>query len=522
MKSNETLTLDEARALEARIRALVESGHPEQALALGEPQIVSGSGHSRAIVLLALIPAYTSVGRAVDGLRAAAAARDEAKAENSRDGELDALLGIGLLMRTVGDHGSAIQALEEAESIARDLQDESRVGVVLRQMGVCCSLLGRHQQALSSLQEAAMIHAGDPLDREYLHTLLSLYNAHNRHATSLDPGDPERERDLVAHLERWRTLAENATRAGMGRMELMALGNLAITLHDCGRHREALDALEALLPRYREHGMTPNEAICLFEMGRALQSLGDLPSARVHYAEAIAIFDRTGSKGDLRDALDGIAHVDEALGNHRDALAALRRVRAIERETDDEAARRRITQRDLRIELAKLSNQWHRLASTDPLTGLANRRGLEQWFGNVHPRIECGDPLFVVLFDMDHFKAINDGFGHQVGDEVLRNAARLIHDNCRPSDLAVRYGGEEFLLALMDIGRDGAVDVAERLRASIEAYGWGSVAPALRVTISAGVASIDEVDNTTELLTLVDRRLYAAKHGGRNQVISRG
>jgi len=135
-------------------------------------------------------------------------------------------------------------------------------------------------------------------------------------------------------------------------MELMALGNYAITLHDCGRHGDALAALAALLPRYRAHGMAPNEAICFFEMGRAHESQGEHDAAREHYVEAIAMFDRTGLSGHLREALEGLSNAEERRGDHRAALAALRRARAIEAETNDGAAHRSAAQRELRLELA--------------------------------------------------------------------------------------------------------------------------------------------------------------------------
>ena len=207
------------------------------------------------------------------------------------------------------------------------------------------------------------------------------------------------------------------------------------------------------------------------------------------------------------------------MGNHREALAALRRVRAIEAETDKEAAHRSAAQRELRIELARLTSQWHRLASTDPLTGLANRRALDQWLRDAKPRVEQGEALVILLHDMDHFKSINDGFGHGVGDVVLKQVATLLQANCRPGDLAVRYGGEEFLLALVGVESRGAVDIAERLRSSVERHDWQSIVSKLRVTVSIGVAAASEATDHAALLTLADRRLYAAKHGGRNRVV---
>ena len=479
-------------------------------------------GMARSIVQHAYAMALGSAGRPIDALRAAAAAREGFRCAGAREGELDALIAIGSVIRMAGDLASALETFDEAEGLARELADDHRLAVVLRQIGICCSLLGRHRQALSSLREADLLHATRPFDREHLNTRLSLYNAHNRSSTSLPPGSEERHEGLVAHLSLWLRLAEDAARLGHTRTELMALGNHAITLHDCGRHREALQALAALMPRYRRHGMAPNEAICWFEMGRAHASLGEFDAARRHFAEAIERFDRGGQSNDLRDALEGQADVEEAMGNHREALAALRRVRAIEAETDKEAAHRSAAQRELRIELARLNNQWHRLASTDPLTGLANRRALDQWLREAQAGLEQGGSLVVLLHDMDHFKSINDGFGHDVGDAVLKRVAGLLQANCRPGDLAVRYGGEEFLLALIGVDPHGAVDIAERLRSSIERHDWPSIVPALRVTVSIGVAAAGETSDPASLLTLADRRLYAAKHGGRNRVIYAG
>ncbi len=268
--------------------------------------------------------------------------------------------------------------------------------------------------------------------------------------------------------------------------------------------------------------MTPNEGICVFEMGRAQRSLGDAAAARDSFVAAIAIFEGIDAKGDLRDAFDGLADAEEALGNAGAALAALRRVRALQVATDDEAARRGIVQRELRDELARLSQQWQKVAATDALTGLGNRRGLDAWLGTAMARAAAGEALRVLLFDMDHFKSINDRFGHAVGDEVLRTAARLIRENCRPGDLAARYGGEEFVLALTGLAADVALECAERLRASIESHDWTRIAAGLTVTISIGLAHGGEASDAAALLQLADRRLYAAKHGGRNRVVASG
>ena len=98
----------------------------------------------------------------------------------------------------------------------------------------------------------------------------------------------------------------------------------------------------------------------------------------------------------------------------------------------------------------------------------------------------------------------------------------MIQQNCRSADLAVRYGGEEFVLALFGVAHEAAADVAHRLRASVEAEPWGTVAEGLHVSVSIGVAAAVEAPDGQSLLTLADRRLYAAKFGGRNQVVTVG
>jgi diguanylate cyclase (GGDEF)-like protein len=158
-----------------------------------------------------------------------------------------------------------------------------------------------------------------------------------------------------------------------------------------------------------------------------------------------------------------------------------------------------------------------RLALTDPLTDLANRRGGEESIIREIARSRRNaTPLSCVLIDIDHFKAINDVEGHAGGDEVLRQVSRILIASVRGSDLAIRWGGEEFILVLPEVDLDGARKLAERIRSSIERL---RVSERRAVTISAGVAML-KVDGTiAELLAEADKRLYVAKARGRNCVV---
>src|SRR5262245_52757086 len=170
-----------------------------------------------------------------------------------------------------------------------------------------------------------------------------------------------------------------------------------------------------------------------------------------------------------------------------------------------------------------LELELHRDARTDALTGLDNRRAIqERGTLELKRAVRSRAPISVVLCDVDHFKSINDRFGHDSGDDVLRSVASAFRASLRESDLLSRWGGEEFLAVLADTDGERAAGIAERMRASVEAMPRGSIPE--RVTISAGVATrqiAGEVGAAWEtLLKEADDRLYRAKGGGRNCVVT--
>ncbi len=158
----------------------------------------------------------------------------------------------------------------------------------------------------------------------------------------------------------------------------------------------------------------------------------------------------------------------------------------------------------------------NRDAQTDPLTGLVNRRGLEQALAVFDTEYRA---FSVIVLDVDHFKRVNDTYGHEVGDHVLRQLAELMRAGCREGDLLCRTGGEEFLMLLPGAGQAVALAVAERLRACVETT---VIEPIGAVTVSLGVAhwSPDGHSTPADVLNQADRALYRAKRGGRNQMVN--
>jgi len=163
------------------------------------------------------------------------------------------------------------------------------------------------------------------------------------------------------------------------------------------------------------------------------------------------------------------------------------------------------------------------LAVTDQLTGLHNRRYMTGQLGAlVNRAVRGGDPVSALMIDIDHFKKINDGFGHDIGDEVLREFAVRLASNVRAIDLPCRYGGEEFVVIMPDTRLEDAEKIAERIRRHVAGspFRVSGGAESLTVTISIGVAATaGEGDNAEALLKRADEAMYTAKSTGRNAVI---
>ena len=171
--------------------------------------------------------------------------------------------------------------------------------------------------------------------------------------------------------------------------------------------------------------------------------------------------------------------------------------------------------RDVTAERRREREQ-ERLAFTDALTGLGNRREGDATLARELSRARrTGQPLGLALFDIDHFKRINDGRGHATGDAVLKEVGAVLQQCIRTTDVVVRWGGEEFLAILPGSGRPGGVRFAERARVAIERMRRPNLP---EVTVSAGVSEVVSDGDLAEALALADQRLYAAKAAGRNRV----
>lgn len=212
-------------------------------------------------------------------------------------------------------------------------------------------------------------------------------------------------------------------------------------------------------------------------------------------------------------------------GNEREAVECIKRgasdylVReALSADLVNRVIRGALVRHELELERNRLMAELRELSITDPLTGVGNRRFFMDHLRQELDRSErTRRPFSLLMIDLDHFKVVNDRFGHQSGDEVLRRCAENFRRHTRKTDFVARYGGEEFCIILPETGPEQARFVAEKLRRAIESQ---CEQAEILVTISVGVATWRPGDLPDEILRRADRAMYRAKELGRNRVVS--
>jgi len=174
----------------------------------------------------------------------------------------------------------------------------------------------------------------------------------------------------------------------------------------------------------------------------------------------------------------------------------------------------------LHREIESKNRQLEQLVMTDGLTGMPNRRAMEEWATRqLNGAMRHGFSFWAIMADLDNFKKINDTCGHSAGDAVLKRFGEILMENIRRCDMCARIGGEEFLIILTHVDKEGVVRVVEHVRRLFEAHAFTFGAKGLRVTASFGIACLPRGTNSSfeELVAKADTALYAAKHSGRNK-----
>lgn len=391
----------------------------------------------------------------------------------------------------------ALGCFERAAAAYAEQGDEFRRGIAVANQGRALIRLRRLREAAAALVQGLGIFRKLERRPYVAATLAKLGTCYSRLG------------EYEAALTWFESALEEVREVGVGEMpfedEVYEAYGRALLLMD--RPEESLDYLERAAECANRDGVHPAAADMLKLQAEALAVLGRYEDAYHRLIEYLTVSaELAGERG---EALLGVMLVELESG-----LAPDHELPAITGRVLTEA------NRALRLQAEKLE----RISATDELTQQYNRRYLNQRLDEELRKIRgSGRPLSLMLLDVDNFKAINDGYSHLIGDEVLRRVAETLRATFRRADVVARWGGEEFAVLLPDTALEGAIVVAEKARAAIAEFGWDEVAPGLGVTVSAGIAAASEVDDhdaVQGLLKLVDRRLYQAKSAGRNRIAS--
>jgi len=432
--------------------------------------------------------------------------------------EIDELIGntssraatlrtIGLVCSKTGDHAAGLEFYRQSLALCTREGDAHERGKTLNNIGINLKNLGQFDEALAALCEALKLFERLGMPLRQAATLNNLGLVQEKLG---DPGAAERTlRDALA-------LSESIDYPQGVAHAHLALGRLCIAQ---ARHEEARQRLHAALEICERH----NIKLTWYESHEALadyyERIGDSANALLHFRR----FHELEHEVQM-----------EAAGNKLRAFAIQYQVAAARREAELQRERQEVltsANKDLdalnvslteaNLQKTILLDQLERQTFEDALTGLANRRRLDQRLADEFAlALRHGRPLAVAIADLDHFKLVNDRFSHAIGDAALRTLAKLLTSQVRHTDLVARFGGEEFVLVLVQSDAEAARRVCEKLRVAVERHPWDSLHPGLKLTLSIGVCADTTLPGHERMLAMADRNLYIAKAGGRNRVVS--
>ncbi len=519
--------VDTGRAEE--VIALQSAGKFAEALAAADAGLVQCADDERAVLLGAKSVVHAARGDMRDALATATAAREAARQSGSQPAMAEAGLSLALVLQMLDEYGYAINIASECAQIGRDCGDDSLCLRAQRLLANCYSALGRHEQAITILKEViARLPAGGQAQVLQVHyARMNLLRAESRQMEASPVDGFPRQRAFVDLHERWHAFSEDMRVRNQVRLQAIAIAYACRAASETGDPAFALSSLEASLPLQYSVGLRRGCADAECQYGTALFKLGRLVEARDALCRSISLMEG-GSPRSLAQAWDALSSVYETLCAPADALHALKQARHFERQLRDGEALVAATLVEQRALLDRLSGEWSRLASEDALTGVANRRAFDRRLAaavDAANADERATAQFALAFlDLDLFKLVNDHCGHGTGDAVLKRFSAILMSGRRGDDLVARIGGDEFAILFGGIGAAQVGSVVQKLVDGVRHENWASIHQNLRLTVSAGVAFSNELAHgersAAALLRLADNRLYAAKGGGRDRIVT--
>ncbi|MBN8489753.1 MAG: GGDEF domain-containing protein [Burkholderiales bacterium] len=530
--------LPEAARLLAASATAASGGDLTQALALAQQALeVSTDRASRMQATYRCAFSLFRLGRLEELVALFERCWPEWRLSASRSDLEDCLRWAVLAASETGRHAEAMAWAVEGVERARSSERAADLALALNAMGACYERMGDPWQAERIMLEAlahARVDGGAQALMITLNNLAAVtVGAYHLLRDGVDEVDAEATLERAAGYAR--EAAAMVALTGEPFHRVFIEGNLGEALLHLRRADEAYPLLDRALAAAEQGGHLAQvwRIRCTLaegdlQQGRAqrvlerlqpmaTQSLDQVPAAtqiRLHHA----MYRASRSLGDTATALRhheaGERLLRRRMAQQLRAQSALMVTRTEAELSRLQAERARL---EVQIERARAAELAMR-ASQDALTGLGNRRYLDEHLPRLlRQAAQQHTELALVLIDIDHFKTINDRFGHRVGDRVLVELAQRLRQGTRSADLIARIGGEEFLIALPETDLHRATEVCERLREQVEHTDWHAHQSGLTVTVSVGLAMAPPHDMAT-LFDQADRALYRAKQAGRNRV----
>jgi diguanylate cyclase (GGDEF)-like protein len=414
---------------------------------------------------------------------------------------------IGLVCSKTGDHAAGLEFYRQSLAACADQSDDLERGKTLNNIGINLKNLDRFDESLVALTEALQLFEALDVPLLQCATLNNLGLVHDKMG---DAAAAERTlRDALARSE------SLAYAQGIAHAQ-MALGRLYAAQE---RSEEAQERLHAALRICERQSIKLTCFECHEALAALYERLGDSVRALHHFRRFHEI-EREVHLESASNKLRAFAIQFQVATAKRDAELQRERQAVLTR-ANAELDALNISLTEANLQKTMLLDQLERQTFEDALTGLANRRRLDQRLADEFAlALRHGRPLAVAIADLDNFKMVNDRHSHAVGDAALRAVAKLLSSQVRHTDLVARFGGEEFVLVLVETDADAALRVCEKLRAAVERHAWDAVHPGLALTISIGVCADTTLAGHERMLASADRNLYLAKAGGRNRVVS--
>lgn len=439
------------------------------------------------------------------------------------DLELRSLNVVGIAYGELGHPGKELEFFLEALAVAR--RHDHRRGLLLGHNNLAYFHLtvGEPERALEHLDRAVEFVDAVPEARALL--------ARNRSQGYIDT-----DRLDLAH-EQAELALELAIEGGWDFIQWYALNSLGQIARKRARWIDAIGHFRAVVDA-GAHGESLVNS--LSEMAECHRELGDDAAAIACLERSLEHLEQQSQRYPLLRCLEQLYITHKVARRFEEALGCLERVNRLQIELHEELSQMQVRALDARHrvemfqqessllrqkneELAQLNESIRELSIRDDLSGLHNRRHLFEQARVLNRLAERYDrPLTIAMLDIDNFKAVNDGYGHAAGDEVIREVGRILRSLGREADIAARYGGEEFVLVMPETTVSGAAQACERIREAVAANDWGRIEPGLSVTISIGIAGLGAGRTCDDVLSIADEQLYRAKRAGRDQVCAEG